>query len=73
MNLRDSRKNVDWMLEDCMEVYGMNPDEYRNCCKNCVNRDLEYRSDTCEICTMINKKVNKFSICDFYVRERINK
>lgn len=73
MNLRDSRKDADWMLEDCMHVYGMNPDEYRNCCKNCVHRDLEYISDTCEICTMINKKVNKFNICDFYVRERINK
>ena len=67
-------KNTEnWFFDDTMRVYGMPPNKDPNCCKNCVRRDLEYISDTCEICTLINKKVGKLSICDFYTREIINK
>ena len=45
----------------------------KNNCHNCTHRDLEYQSETCEFCTLINKKVGKLNICDFYAREIINK
>ena len=43
------------------------------CCKNCTNRDREYVSETCEFCTLINKKVGKLCFCDFYSMEIFNK
>ena len=43
------------------------------CCKNCNHRDKEYVSETCELCTLINKKVGKLNFCDFYSMEIFNK